>query len=116
MDMRNFINLIGFLGKDAKIVDFEFMDKATKQMVAARKVELSLATHNLRTPTWHTVIGRGDFQIEHLSPLKKGAKLMVTGYLKYDEVQSGERTLYYPKIMIQTFEIMNRDKQSARAA
>ena len=106
--MRCFVNLIGHLGQDPVVTDYNYVDKTTKQTVESKLIEISLATNHLPKATWHTVVGYGDFNVTHLGKLKAKDKLMVSGYLRYDIVGKGEDKKTFTKIIVQGFELMNR--------
>ena len=107
-DMRNFASLIGYLGRDAALRNYEVSDPETGAVQKRKCVELSLCTNSLSHPVFHQVVGYADHHVTHLSFMKKGEKLMVTGYIYYDEsVKDGVKRTH-PKIIIDTFEMMTK--------
>ena len=110
-DMRNFVNLIGYLGRDAELRDYEVRNPDTGAMDKRQCVELSLCTNTLSRPVFHDVVGYDDHHTAYLGPMKKGEKLMVTGYLYYDESEKKGVKRIHPKVVIQTFERMMLPKE-----
>lgn len=109
-DMRNFVNLIGYLGRDAELRDFKVRDPEVGASQTRQCIEISLCTNSLRQPVYHQVVGYADHHVTHLGKMKKGEKLMVTGYIFYDESEKDGVRRTHPKIIIDTFEMMTKPK------
>lgn len=109
-DMRNFANLIGYLGRDAEMREFKVRDPDTRATQKRQCVEISLCTNSLSQPVYHLVVGYADHHVTHLAPMKTGEKLMVTGYIFYDESEKDGVKRTHPKIIIDTFEMMTKPK------
>jgi len=116
MDMRCLVNLIGRLGKDATIKNFSYKDSKTKQKVDSQLVEISLATHHLKEPSWHNVVAYGESYTKALGKARKGDKLMVTGYLRYDRVKKGDLEHTITKIIVQGYELMTINPSTHNAS
>lgn len=114
-DMRNFVNLVGYLGRDAELRSYVISCPESGDETSHQCVELSLCTNSLSEPVFHDVVGYRANQVEHLGCLKSGEKLMVTGYLYYDRSEKKGVTRIHPKVVVETFELMHKPKSEPSA-
>lgn len=102
--MKNFVQLIGYAGKDVEIVSFESGNK---------KATLSLATSNYYKDTkgetvsntqWHNIVAWGK-KAEMLSKaISKGDLLIVKGSINYRNYENKNgNTMYVTEILMDEF-------------
>lgn len=106
MDLRNAVILTGRLGGDAEVKTVKTLDKATNERIDITLVEFSLATNRANQTDWHQVVSFGDENVKRLGQLRKGDKVQVNGYIRYDRVEVDGVRKTYPKIVATGYEMM----------
>ena len=111
MDTRNVVILTGRLGSDADVKTIKLKTKDEERRV----IEIRLATNKGKNivdgkkvpdTEWHTCVGWGDRIVDGLQELKKGDKVQLNGWIKYEITDEGDDSRYFTKIIIEGYELM----------
>jgi|SRR5690554_3483278 len=113
MNVKNQVQLIGYLGIDPEELNFEKGGKITKVSLATR--ELFKVQEKWKENTlWHKLILRGKLGERAKKTLKKGDKLMVNGKLSYRSYTNAQnQQVYITEIEVHNFILLNKKQITA---
>lgn len=106
--VRNSITLIGNLGKDPEVKQFENGKTLIKFSLATNEVYRNGNGDKVTSTQWHNVIAWGKTAELLGNLLKKGKEVAITGKLTYRNYQDKEGTnRYIPEIVLDDFALLS---------
>jgi len=106
--VRNSITLIGNLGKDPELMQFENGRTLAKFSLATNEVYRNSNGDKVTSTQWHNIVAWGKTAELLGTLLKKGKEVAVTGKLTYRSYQDKEgNNRYVPEIVIEDFALLS---------
>lgn len=105
--VRNSITLIGNLGKDPEVHQFENGKKVAKFSLATNEVYRNANGDKVTSTQWHNIVAWGKLAEIMGDLLKKGKEIAVTGRLTYRSYQDKTgNNRYIPEVVVEDFHLM----------
>ncbi|MEM6318422.1 MAG: single-stranded DNA-binding protein [Bacteroidota bacterium] len=113
-NLRNAVQLIGHLGKDAELKEFGSGRKIAKVTIATNESYRNASGEKVEEVTWHNLIGWGKTAELMQQLMKKGQQVAIQGKLKqrsYEDKNGIKR--YVTEVSVTDFLMMNRSPKVA---
>ncbi|MEZ4989366.1 MAG: single-stranded DNA-binding protein [Saprospiraceae bacterium] len=105
--VRNSITLIGNLGKDPELHQFENGKTVAKFSLATNEVYRNASGDKVTSTQWHNIVAWGKLAEIMGDLLKKGKEIAITGRLTYRSYQDKDGTnRYIPEVVAEDFHLM----------
>lgn len=111
MKASNHVQLIGNLGKDPELKEFESGSSVCEISVATTDVYKNKAGEKKSTTQWHSVIAWNTLGLIISKNFKKGSKILITGSIDYQSYEKDGEKKFVTKIIANSFEFID-SKQS----
>lgn len=106
--VRNSVTLIGNLGKDPELKQFENGRTLAKFSLATNEVYRNSNGDKVTSTQWHNIVAWGKTAELLGTLLKKGKEVAVTGKLTYRSYQDKEgNNRYIPEVVIEDFALLS---------
>jgi single-strand DNA-binding protein len=106
--VRNSITLIGNLGKDPEIKQFENGKTVANFSLATNEVYRNAKGDKVTSTQWHNIVAWGKQAEIMRDLLKKGSEIAVTGRLTYRSYQDKDgNNRYIPEVIAEDFHLMS---------
>lgn len=111
--LKNNVSLIGYIGRDPEITNFENENKLARFSIATNESYKNKTGDWVENTTWHTIVAWGKLAERCEKQVKKGTKIILQGKLTQDsyETKEGEKR-YKTEVNMREFMLMNRDKDT----
>lgn len=106
--IRNSVTLIGHLGRDPEVRNFESGKTKAGFSVATSEIYRNEKGDSVKTTQWHTCIAWGKTAERVQESLKKGKEVLIKGKLTYNnyEDKNGVKRIN-PEVVVEEFFVMN---------
>jgi single-strand DNA-binding protein len=110
-DLRNRVQLIGHLGMDPEVKNFEGKSKLAKFSVATSQSYLNGKGEKVKDTQWHNIIAWGKLAETAEKYLKKGSEVALEGKIVYRTYDGKDgQTKYITEIVLNDFLMMSKKK------
>jgi single-strand DNA-binding protein len=115
--MKNYVFLIGNLGKDVEVRTFDSGSKKSSVSLATNKNYKDSSGEWITKTEWHNIVAWGEYVTQTLSKCKKGQLIAVEGEIstRSYENESGE-TRYITEIIAQKVIRLSRENDPENAS
>ncbi|MCG8701391.1 MAG: single-stranded DNA-binding protein [Bacteroidales bacterium] len=106
-DFKNRVQLVGNLGMDPEVINFDSGNKLAKFSLATNRSYKNKQGEYEKETQWHNIVVWGN-QVELAQKLKKGNYIAIEGrleYRTYDDKQGNKK--YITEIKLRNFILMN---------
>jgi single-strand DNA-binding protein len=90
--LNNSVKLIGNLGKDVEIRQFESGSKKASFSLATSDKYKNAKGESVETTQWHNIIAWGNVAEQMANALKKGSRVSIDGEIQYRKYTDGKGT------------------------
>jgi single-strand DNA-binding protein len=111
--LRNRVQLMGNLGKDPELREFDGGKRRVRFSVATTE-RFDFGQGRTKEDTqWHTVVAWGPVADEVLAALKKGSRVSLEGRLVHGNYQGKDgQKRYYTEVVMSRFEMVERKSEA----
>jgi single-strand DNA-binding protein len=103
-NLRNNVQLIGYLGKEVELLEFEKGNKIAKVTMATNEQYTNSQGEKVEDTQWHNLVAYGKVGEWMKQLLAKGAEVLVNGKINYRSYENDKgETKYITEVVVRDF-------------
>lgn len=101
MSLRNNVNLIGFVGKDPEIIQFENGTIKANTTLATHDYYINSTGEKVEETQWHKLVAYGKTAEIMQQHIKKGKEIAIRGKITYRSYEKEEQKISVTEIRVE---------------